>query len=208
MPLTKRKFFIPCAEDECFRLYELVKDRIPSVSYVTIEITSKGLLIEAYGHETDVKELWYEIRRIVGPLKEAMRKTGLKKYSISLITKTIHRTISPRILVEILKRSNYSARYVDDEDAIYTNALFEDIVNYARRIASLSEEVGKYATTTSTRYYIVTACALTNLPIGDVAKMSIKLGLIKQINDSKFVLNKDWRSALDLFLKHAFNTSS
>lgn len=208
MPLVKRRFYITCAEDECFKLYELVKDKIPAVSHVTIEITSRGLLVEAYGHETDVKELWYEIKRVVGPLKEAMRKPGLKKYSVSLIVKTIHRTISPRILVEVLKRSSYSARYIDEEDAIYTNASFEEIVRYAERIAMLNEEVGRYVSTTSTRYYMIAACALSNLSISDVVKISIELGLIRQVDESRYVLNRDWRSALDLFLKHTLNTSS
>lgn len=202
MPLIKRKFYVPCSEVECLKLYELLRDKMPSVSYVSMSITGSGLLIEAYGYESDVKDLWFEVKRIIGPLKEITRKTGMRRYSVPILVKMIHRTFPPRILVEVLKKMNYRAEYLESEDEVLTNAPLEVIVDVAEKIANLNNEVGRLAASTSTRYYIVAACALTNLPLEDVVRHSIEQGVLKPIADNRYTISVDWRTALDLFLKN------
>lgn len=202
MPLVKRKFYVPCSEIECLKLYELLKEKIPSVNYVSMNITEKGLLIEAYGYESDIKDLWFEVKNIVGPLKEVTRKKGIRKYKVSLLVKMIHKTFPPKLLVEVLNRMNYRAEYREIEDEVLTNAPLEVITNMAEKIANVNNEAGKLAMSTSTRYYVVAACVLTNLPIEDVVKYSIELGLMKNTQDNRYAIVTDWRTALDSFLKN------
>ncbi|MEM3912975.1 MAG: DUF2067 domain-containing protein [Desulfurococcaceae archaeon] len=202
MPLVKRKFYVPCSEMECLKLYELLKEKIPSVNYVSMNITEKGLLIEAYGYESDIKDLWFEVKNIVGPLKEITRKKGIRKYKVPLLVKMIHKTFPPRLLVEVLNRMNYRAEYREIEDEVLTDAPLEVITNMAEKIANVNNEAGKLAMSTSTRYYVVAACVLTNLTVEDVVRYSVELGLVRNTQDNRYVIVTDWRTTLDSFLKN------
>ncbi len=193
---------MPCSETECLKLYELLKEKAPSVNYMSMEVMDKGLLIEVYGYETDVKDLWFELKKITAPLKEITRKTGMRKYSVSILAKMIHRSFPPRLLVEVLRRMNYRAEYVEEEDIIASNAPLEVVASTAERVADLNKEVGKSAASTSTRYFMVAACTLTNLPLNEVIKYSFEHGLLRALQENKYVLAMDWRTALDLFLKN------
>lgn len=201
MPLVKRRFFVPCTGETCLKLYELVKDHIPSLSYISIEITSKGLLIEAYGHETDVKDAWYEIRRILGPLREATRTGRYKKYTTSLLARMIHRTLPPRLLVEALKRKGFEAKYIEEEDAIYTTADLDIVRELADKVASLNIEAGRYAYNSSTRYFLVLVAIITGSSIVESIEKAVNRGLLEEREDSRFALKMDWRNAIEEFLK-------
>jgi len=201
LPLVKRKLFVPCREDECFKLYELLKEKMPSVNYASFDVTEKGLLIEVYGYESDVKELWFEIKRLVGPLKEITRKSGVRKYSVDLITKMIKKTFPPRVLVEVLKRLNYYADLLEGENQLATNASFEEVVRLAEKTADLNNEASRVAGNTSTRNYIVALCIITGLSIDEIVKESLEQGLLSQNESGKYIVTRDWRSALDVFLK-------
>lgn len=202
MPLVKRRFYVSCREDECLKLYELLKDRIPSVNYVSMELTSRGLFVEVYGYESDIKDLWAEIKGLTGSLKEITRKSGLKRYEVSLLTKIIRKTFPPRILAEVLKRMSYRVEYSGSEDAIVTDAPGEEVTRLAEKIAELNTDAGKHAANTSTRYFIVAGCVLSGLTVEEVIRISAHLGLIEQLEGGKNMLTVDWRTALDEFLKN------
>lgn len=202
MPLIKRRFYIQCKEDECLKLYELLKDRIPSINYVSMQITDKGLLLEACGYESDIKDLWVEIKKLIGPLKEITRKAPLRKYNINLITKMLHKTFPPRLLVEILKKMHYTVEYSSDEDSIFTNASLEEVLKLAERIADLNHKASELATNTSTRYYIIASCILGEMPLENAVELSADLNLLKQSKSGKYTLAVDWRAALGTFLKN------
>lgn len=201
MPLVKRKLYVPCRDDECLKIYELLRDRMPSISYISMELSEKGLLIEAYGYESDIRDLWVEIKRIIGPLKEITRRSGLRKYNVSLITRAIRKTFPPRLLAEVLRRMHYTAEYSGEEDAIVTNAPYEEVLKVVEKLVALNEEVGKVAANTSTRYYLVASCTLAELPVEDVLKLSADMGLLTRTESGKWILTKDWRTALEELLK-------
>lgn len=201
MPLVKRRIYVPCREEECFKLYELLKDKIPPLSYARFDITEKGLLIEAYGYESDVKSLWFELRRILAPLKEAMnRSRRSKKYGVELIARTIRKTFPPGILVEVLKRRGYYAEFDSKESTITSDAPFDEIMDIAGKIADVNVQAGKVARNTSTRNYIVTLSVLTGLTVDDVVRLSVEYGVLGE-NNGKFVVREDWREALNKVLK-------
>ncbi|MEM4557459.1 MAG: DUF2067 domain-containing protein [Desulfurococcaceae archaeon] len=201
VPLVKRRIHLPCREEECFKLYELLKDKIPSLSYLRFDITEKGLLIEAYGYETDIKSLWFELKRTLGVLREAMSKSKRsRKYSVELITRTIRKTFSPAILVEVLKRKGYQAEFISEENVVVSDALFEEVLNIAEKIADYNMQASRIAKNTSTRNYIVACSALTGLSIDDVVKVSVNMGILEEEN-GKYVLREHWSEALDKVLK-------
>ena len=206
MPLIKRRFHIPCREDECLKLYELLKERLPPVSYVSIELTNKGLLVEAYGYESDVKQLWIEAKKLIGPLKEVWGKSGLKKYEVDLLARIARKTLPPRVLVEVLRKMLYVAEYDDNSNAITTNAPRDEVLKLAEKVAELNTIVGKYAANTSTRYFIIAGSVLSGLDPEEVVRISMSLGLLRQHeNDEeseKKELTVNWKEALENFLKN------
>jgi len=206
LPLIKRRFHIPCREDECLKLYELLKERLPPVSYVSIELTNKGLLVEAYGYESDVKQLWIEAKKLIGPLKEVWGKSGLKKYEVDLLARIARKTLPPRVLVEVLRKMLYVAEYDDNSNAITTNAPRDEVLKLAEKVAELNTIVGKYAANTSTRYFIIAGSVLSGLDPEEVVRISMSLGLLRQHeNDEeseKKELTVNWKEALENFLKN------
>lgn len=201
MPLVKKKFFIACTEQECLKLYELLKDRMPTIAQVIMEITEKGLLVEAYGYETDIKDLWFTIKSLIGPLKEATRKVGVKKIKVDLVTKAIHKTFPPRVLVEVLRRKGFYVEYNAEDGSIVTSASFDEVVALADKIADLSVQASKLPATTSTRYFIVAVCTIIGLSVDEAVNMAVEVGLIERGDDGRYVVKRDWRESLDSFLK-------
>lgn len=200
MPLVKRRFFIPCREEECAKLYEIVKDRLPALSHVEFTFTSKGLFVEAYGYESDVKATWFEIKRVLRSLKEALSsRKGLRKYSVELITQTTRKTFSPELLVEVVKRMGYRAVFVREENTILSDMSFEEMTRLAEQIADKNTTLARISKNTSTRYYLVACTVLTGLPVEDVVKISQSLGLVEVDESGKVAVKSEWRSCIDKF---------
>lgn len=202
MPFTKRRFVIPCREEECLKIYDLLKDKIPLVNQVLIEFTKSGILIEAYGYETDIKNLWYEVKKTTRSLREIERGIGLRRYSISLISRIIHDTFPPRLLVEALKKMHYSAEYSDEGDVIVSNADLETVVKTASKISELNKITSRRASNTSTRYFLISASTVTDLEVEKVVKKAIELGLLEEVDEGKVILRLDWRQALDILIRN------
>lgn len=209
MPLVKRRFFVPCREEECSKLYELVKDRLPPLSHAEFSFTSEGLFIEMYGYETDVKSAWLEIRRVLKSLKEALSaRRGLKKHSVELINQTIRKTFPPGLLVEIAKRLGREAVFARGENAILSDMSFEEITRLAELVAENNASLAKISKNTSTRYYLVACVVLTGLPVEEVVEISRSLGLVDVEEDGRVVVKLEWRSALDKFYRNSKQQSS
>jgi hypothetical protein len=209
VPLVKRRFFVPCREEECSKLYELVKDRLPPLSHAEFSFTSEGLFIEMYGYETDVKSAWLEIRRVLKSLKEALSaRRGLKKHSVELINQTIRKTFPPGLLVEIAKRLGREAVFARGENAILSDMSFEEITRLAELVAENNASLAKISKNTSTRYYLVACVVLTGLPVEEVVEISRSLGLVDVEEDGRVVVKLEWRSALDKFYRNSKQQSS
>lgn len=201
MPLVKRRFHIPCRGDECLKIYELLKDYMGSIMYAELRITSKGLVMETYSYETDIKNFWIYIRRLIGSLREASGRMGMHKYSVELLTKMSRATFPPRLLVELLRRLNYSAEFSSEESAIITNASIEKVLELIGKIVELNSRARELAETTSARYYLVACSILTGKPLTEVVKLSLSAGIIKSSDKGKYSLELNWREALDSALK-------
>lgn len=202
MPLVKRRFSISCREEECSKLYEIVKDRLPALSHAEFIFTGKGLLVEVYGYESDVKTAWFEIKRTLKALKEAIAsRSGMRKYSVDFVTQIIKKTFSPELLVEIVKKMGRRAIYVREENAILSDMQLEEITRVAENIAEKNAQLAKISGNTSTRYYLVACTILSGLTVEDVVEISRNLGLLDQ-GDDRFIVKLDWRKAVEEFYKY------
>ncbi|MEM1761462.1 MAG: DUF2067 family protein, partial [Desulfurococcaceae archaeon] len=92
--------------------------------------------------------------------------------------------------------------HLSDEDSIVTNAPLEEILRLAERIADLNPEATRLAANTSTRYYIIAGCILSEMSLEGVVGLSADLNILKRSEDGRHVLVVDWRTALDIFLKN------
>lgn len=183
------------------KLYELLKDRIPPMEYVSFEVTNKGLTIEAYGYETDIKALWFEIRKLLSPLREVMSKSKQsRRYNIDLIVRMIRKTFPPIVLVEVLKRKGCFAELAIGENAVVSDASLDEITETAAKIADVNLQALKVAKNTSARYYITALSVLSGLSVDDVVKFSTENGFLSE-EEGSYVLKLDWREALSKALK-------
>jgi hypothetical protein len=201
LPLVKRRFSISCREEECSKLYEIVKDKLPALSHIEFVFTNKGLLIEVYGYESDVKTAWFEIKRTLKALKEAMTpRSDMRKYSVDLITRITRRTFSPELLVEVIKRMGRRAVYVREENSIFSDMPLEEVTKVAESIAEKNAQLAKTCKNTSTRYFLVACTVISGLPVEDVVRISQEIRLLGQ-DEGKYIVKSDWKRAVDEFYK-------
>jgi hypothetical protein len=200
LPYVKRRMHIKCREDECLKLYELLKDKIPALSYVRLEMTSSGLLIEAYGYESEIKELWFVVRKTLASLREVLSAKPSKKYSVDLLVRMTRKTFPPEVLVEVLRARGHHAEFLSGEGVIVSSAPLEEVVELANKVAELNREAGRVSKGTSTRYFIAACSAILGTSVDDVVKISLELNILRE-DEGKYTLTREWRKALNEVLK-------
>ncbi|MEL9909226.1 MAG: DUF2067 domain-containing protein [Desulfurococcus sp.] len=198
MPLVKRRYRVPCRGEECLKLYELVKDRVPSIEHVEFAVTSNGLIIDAYGYETDLKKLWIELKNYSKMVK-GVGGPGLQAFSIDTIVKLIRKTFPPEVLVKILEKQGYKARLEDD--TIYTNMEKNRLLELVERISELNTAVRGRVKGAAARYFIITVTIITGLQLDDAINHAVEAGLLGVDESGLYVLKHEWRDAVDLFIK-------
>ncbi|ACL11741.1 DUF2067 family protein [Desulfurococcus amylolyticus] len=198
MPLVKRRYRIPCRGEECLKLYELVKERVPSIEHVEFAVTSNGLIVDAYGYETDLKKLWIELKNY-SRMAKGVSGPGLQAFSIDVIVKLTRKTFPPEVLVKILEKQGYKARLEDG--TIYTNIEKNRILELVERISELNTAIRGRVKGTAARYFIITVTIITGLQLDDAINHAVEAGLLGVDESGLYVLKHEWRDAVDLFIK-------
>ncbi|MCY0868476.1 MAG: DUF2067 domain-containing protein [Desulfurococcus sp.] len=198
MPLVKRRFRVPCRGERCLELYEALKERIPPLSYLELEVTDNGIIVNAYGYEVDVKKLWRELKSFAG-LKRGEVHQGLNSYRVDMIVKASGVTFPLEVLLLVLKAQGYTASIV--ENTLYTNAGVDHVVNTARRISELNTMVKSVVKGKAARYYVVASAVALGLQLEDVIQRSLELGVMEADDSGLYVLRKEWRRAVEEFVK-------
>lgn len=199
MPLVKRRFRVPCRGEECLKLYEYVKDRVPSLEHVEFKVSGSGLVVEAYGYETDVKRLWSELRSYVRALRHVSTR-GLNSFRVDYIVKLTGKTFPPDVLVEVLSRQGH--RVEAGEGVIYTSAGVDEVLGLVERISELNSVAKNIAKGTAARYFIVSASLLTGLPPQEIVERAVGLQLMEPDESGAYLLKHEWRRALDLLVRY------
>jgi hypothetical protein len=202
LPLIKREFFIPCKGDECFKLAELINEKIPQVELIDIDISDHGLRIKMYGYKSDVRRAWNTIKQLVRIYRTPyiMEHGRLRRMPIQYIVERIKRTFPPSLLVYILKKKGYRAALSEDGEEIVSDAEPDYIVEIASRIADLTQRIKDFTRGTSTKYFIIAASILLDKDPEYIVEKAFAMGLLEKIND-RFIIKKEWRQALEEVIK-------
>jgi len=207
LPLIKRFFYIPCRGEECFKLAELIKEKIPSVEYVDITIEENGLYITMYGYKTDIKYAWEYIRRLISSYKSSITalKGGVKRIKIEYLVEKTRKTFPPIVLVEILERLGYKAGLNQDKTEIYTDApteLIEEIVN---KIWEVINAIKYDVRGTTSKYFAVVLSIVLKMEPEQVLSRAYSMGIMDKDEEGKYRIKKEWRKALNEFISEYRN---
>jgi len=201
MPLVKRFFYIPCRGEECLKLAEVIREKVPAVEQMDITVSDAGLYITMFGYETDVKNAWKYLRHLIGIYRSAVKaQHGVLRVKVEYLVAKIRRTFPPRLLVEILKRMGFRAEFDKEAVEIKTNAPLDKIEELTKTIVKYIDEIKFTVRGTTTKYYVVSAAILSGLPVSEVLSIGLKLGHLKLDEDDKYVIQIDWRQALSDFI--------
>jgi len=207
LPLIKRFFYIPCRGEECFKLAELIKEKIPSVEYVDITIEEDGLYITMYGYKTDIKYAWEYIRRLVSSYKSSITtlKGGVKRIKIEYLVEKIRKTFPPIVLVEILERLGYKAGLNQDKTEIYTDAPIELIEEIVNKIWEVINVIKYDVRGTTTKYFVVVLSIVLKMEPEQVLSRAHSMGIMDKDEEGKYRIKKEWRKALNEFISEYRN---
>ncbi len=207
MPLIKRFFYIPCKGEECFKLAELIKEKIPSVEYIDITIEEDGLYIIMYGYKTDIKYAWEYIRRLVSSYKSSITtlKGGVKRIKIEYLVEKIRKTFPPIVLVEILERLGYKAGLNQDKTEIYTDAPLELIEEIVNKIWEVINVIKYDVRGTTTKYFVVVLSIVLKMEPEQVLSRAHSMGIMDKDEEGKYRIKKEWRKALNEFINEYRN---
>ncbi len=207
MPLIKRFFYIPCRGEECFKLAELIREKIPSVEYLDITIEEDGLYITMYGYKTDIKYAWEYIRRLVSSYKSSITtlRGGIKRIKIAYLVEKTRKTFPPIVLVEILERLGYKAGLNQEKTEIYTDApteLIEEIVN---KIWEVINAIKYDVRGTTSKYFVVVSSIVLKMDPEQVLSRAYFMGIMDKDEEGKYRIKKEWRKALNEFISEYKN---
>ncbi len=207
MPLIKRFFYIPCRGEECFKLAELIREKIPSVEYLDITIEEDGLYITMYGYKTDIKYAWEYIRMLVSSYKSSITtlRGGIKRIKIAYLVEKTRKTFPPIVLVEILERLGYKAGLNQEKTEIYTDApteLIEEIVN---KIWEVINAIKYGVRGTTSKYFVVVSSIVLKMDPEQVLSRAYSMGIMDKDEEGKYRIKKEWRKALNEFISEYKN---
>lgn len=201
MPLVKRLFYVNCRGEECSKLSEIITENIPSTEQVDIAITDWGLYITIYGYKSDIKNIWRKIRSIVNSYRSsAIVGEKHSRVSLEYLFNKLKHTFPPNMLVYILKKLNYRAEYIVDENIIVTNASLSIVEDVSKRIVKLINDIKHRVSGTTTKYYVIASCILTNKSIDEVLVIGLENNHLYIDQDGKYRLKIEWRKALEEFI--------
>ncbi len=202
MPLIKRRFFIQCIGEECFKLAELIREKAPLVEQMDIMITDKGLYITMYGYKSDIRNAWKYVQGLVTSYKSAVTEQGgYRRVKIDYLVEKIGHTFPPRLLAEILKLMGYSTEYDRERNEIRTSAPLDKIEEIVKRIISIMESIKFDVSGTTSKYYVIASSILSNLPINEVYEKGLEFDHLYVDEDGKYRIKLEWRRALEDFLR-------
>ncbi|MEM0380101.1 MAG: DUF2067 domain-containing protein [Desulfurococcaceae archaeon] len=194
----KRFFYIKCSGSECAKLSEIIMENIPSSELIDIVISDNGLYISIHGYKTEIKNIWMKIREIVNSYRSSVVSgKGYSSLKIEYLVRKFKHTFPPILLVFILNKMNYRAELSIDKNTIHTNAPLDIVEDVVSKIINLLDELKHRVSGTTTKYYVVASCILTNKSIDEVLTDGLKNNHLLIDENGKYKLRIDWKRALN-----------
>ncbi len=193
-----RELKITCSnEDEAHKLAQLILENVKlcelslSIKDNTIRVTLMGLKPEIKSAIIKIRELKRELA-----LEKASGRIALSSVDIA---KRIRATAPLEPIAIVLARQGYDAKVLKG-GILETNAPLEKVLSIASAIATAIQELKFKARGQSTKKFIAAACAATGASTEEVIDVALKLELLKEDEDGKLVVTKEWRQALNTLL--------
>ncbi|BEP18116.1 hypothetical protein PYJP_14680 [Pyrofollis japonicus] len=177
---------------------EKIYDKIASsirAPYAEISIRGGRAYIEIVGTEAEIKDSWNRVRNALQDLWELYRLETEKEALIESIVKEAGRTFPPESLVYALKLKGYDARLSDDKQVLYTNAPPSVVVELARRIAEIIDEIRFRVKGTAAKRMVAAIAAGLDVDPEKVIEYGISTRVLEE-SDEGIVLREEWRRAL------------
>ena len=176
------------------KVYEKVSGSIRT-PFAEISIRDNRLFVELVGTEAEIKDSWYRIRNAVQDLWELYRLTYEKEASIESIVREAGRTFPPEALVYALKLRGFEARLSEDKQRIYTNASVEIVIELAREIAEVMDQIRFRVKGTAAKRIIAALVAGLSIDVEKVIDYGLKTRVLEESEDG-IRLREEWRKGL------------
>jgi hypothetical protein len=166
------------------------------VSQAQIRLEGRRLFITLWGTEAQIKETWMKVRQVVSELWELymLQKTG--EASVEAIAREAGRTFPPEALVEALKIRGYSASYDRELGRIRTNAPLNEVLECARRIAEVIDELKFRVSGTAIKRAIAAVSVGLGVDHDMVIEFGLKMRVFEKNDEGKLVLKEEWHRAI------------
>ncbi len=176
------------------KIYEKISSSIRT-PFAEISIHGNRAFIELVGTEAEIKDTWYRIRNALQDLWELYRLEKRKEASIDAIVREAGRTFPPESLMYALKLKGYDARLSEDKQYIYTNAPPDIVIESARRIAEVIDEIRFRVKGSAAKHMIAAIAAGLSVDPEKVIEYGIKTRVLEETDDG-LRLREEWRKGL------------
>ncbi len=176
------------------KIYEKISSNVRT-PFAEISIRGNRAFIELVGTEAEIKDTWYRIRNALQDLWELYRLERRKEASINAIVKEAGRTFPPESLVYALKLKRYDARLSEDKQYIYTNAPPDIVVESARRIAEVIDEIRFQVKGSAAKRMIAAIAVGLSVDPEKVIEYGLKTRVLEETDDG-LRLREEWRKGL------------
>ncbi|ABM81463.1 DUF2067 family protein [Hyperthermus butylicus] len=176
------------------KIYEKVSSAFKA-GYAEISIQGNKLFLEVVGTEYEIKDTWYRVRQAVSELWELYRLSKGMEASIEALVREVGRTFPPESLVYALRLRGYKAELSDDKSRITTNAPLDVVVEVARTIAEVIDELRFRVKGTAAKRMIAALAAGLQEPAEKVIEYGLRSRVLEETEEG-IELREEWRRGL------------
>jgi len=176
------------------KVYEKISSSIRA-PFAEISVRGDKAFIEIVGTEAEIKDSWYKVKNVIQDLWELYRLERNHEALIESIVKESGRTFPPDALVSALKLRGYDARLSEDKQRLYTNAPASTVIEIARQIAEIIDEIRFRVKGTAAKRMIAALAAGLLVDAEKVIEYGLKTRVLEESEDG-IRLREEWRRGL------------
>lgn len=185
---------VDCGKEEtCLELLEKVDEELGGVATVFAEMKGSKILFRIVGFEPEVQRTALKLREI---LTLFARRRASPKYGVTAeeIAKMVRKSVPLDVVAKILRLEGIHAEVRNN--VLYADTDMDTVLEVARSVGELLEEVSKMPLEHSTRKFVLCVSAATGLKPSDVVRKAMAMGLIEDKE-----LRMPWDRAVEEFLE-------
>ncbi len=178
---------------------EKVYERLASAvrtAFAEIRVEGGRASIAVVGTEAQLREAWASIKEAVTQLWELYRLLSGGEATIEAIAREAGRTFPPEALVEALRLMGYEATLDEDKTVLRTAAPSEKVVEAARRIAEVMDEIRFSVRGSAAKKLVAALSAGLGVPADAVIEYGLRSRVFIRDDEGKVRLRMEWRQGL------------